>query len=92
MYDCKYHSVTIDNHNLATLACSKPYFMHCNFYTARTICNTNSCSHICAVVDGQDQCFCPVGFELSMTTTCEGMETTAFSVYTNNYYCYCCRF
>ena len=52
-----------------------------NNYTAQTTCNTNSCSHICAIVDGRNQCFCPVGFELSMTTTtCEGIETTTFQL------------
>ena len=43
---------------------------------AKTVCGANSCSHICAVVGGQDECFCPVGFELASnsTTTCQGKE------------------
>ena len=46
------------------------------FTTARTVCDVNSCSHICAVIEGQDECFCPIGFELSAgsTTTCEGTK------------------
>ena len=33
-----------------------------------------SCSHECAVVDGREQCFCPVGMELSPlnSTLCVG--------------------
>ena len=46
----------------------------CFFDTARTVCGANSCSHICAVVGGQDECFCPVGLELAQgsNTTCQG--------------------
>ena len=45
-------------------------------FLAQTVCGANSCSHICAVVGGQDECFCPVGFELAVgsTTTCQGMN------------------
>lgn len=42
---------------------------------AKAMCNANSCSHICAVVDGQDQCFCPLGFELlGDNSTCDGKQ------------------
>ena len=51
--------------------------------SARTTCAPNSCSHMCAVVDGQDSCFCPVGLELAGDNiTCQGTEiyTTAMAV------------
>ena len=28
-------------------------------------CQTSPCSDICGVVNGTEQCFCPVGYELS---------------------------
>lgn len=38
--------------------------------------NGGSCSHICAVVEGQAQCFCPIGFELEepLNMQCVGKE------------------
>ena len=44
---------------------------------ARTVCNVNSCSHICAVVDGIDTCYCPGGLEFApgSLTTCQGNKT-----------------
>lgn len=34
------------------------------------------CSYECAVIDGEEQCYCPTGFELSMPggTQCVGMK------------------
>ena len=65
-----------DQHDLIILCSTALIFL----LTARTVCGVNSCSHICAVIEGQDECFCHVGFELSAgsTTTCEGtIEATA---------------
>ncbi len=37
-------------------------------------CANSPCSHICAIIEEEIRCFCPVGFELDTTTstTCEG--------------------
>lgn len=44
--------------------------------TADLLCDggVGSCSHECAIVDGKEQCFCPVGMELSPDdlTVCVG--------------------
>lgn len=36
-----------------------------------------ACSYECAVIDGEDQCYCPAGFELLMPggTQCVGMPS-----------------
>ncbi len=48
-------------------------------------CDTNGCSDICAVVDGDPRCFCSVGFKLSQTDeqTCEGVY---IFIIINNYF------
>ena len=37
-------------------------------------CDDGGCSDICAVIDGEAQCFCPLGYELCMPggTQCAG--------------------
>jgi hypothetical protein len=57
-------------------------FIHLNL--ARTSCNANNCSHICAVVEGVDECFCPVGFQLPLSSdneTCEGIVFYCHSLF-----------
>ena len=46
---------------------------------ARTTCDDNSCSHICAVIEGEDRCFCPQGLELieDSNNTCGGTCMTS---------------
>lgn len=42
-------------------------------YTAKQFCVDGvRCSHICAVADFEERCFCPVGFTLMTPTTCAG--------------------
>ncbi len=41
---------------------------------ARTTCGVHPCSHICAIIGGLEECFCPAGLELAAgsTTDCTG--------------------
>ncbi len=41
---------------------------------ARITCGAHQCSHICAIIGGLEECFCPAGLELAAgsTTDCAG--------------------
>ena len=42
-------------------------------YIAKQLCvGGGRCSDICAVVDFEEKCFCPVGFNLTTPTVCTG--------------------
>lgn len=42
-------------------------------YTAKQLCvDGGRCSDICAVVEFEEKCFCPIGFNLTTPTECTG--------------------
>lgn len=57
-------------------------YLHVHLFTFTHLlaiqpCDDNGgCSHICAVIDGQAQCYCPIGLQLSMPggTQCMGKK------------------
>ncbi len=67
------------------------WFVNALSIQAINTCDTNGCSDICAVVDGDPRCFCSVGFELSQIDeqTCEGVYIFYYHKFyknNNNYY------
>ncbi len=49
------------------------YFYGCFTNLAKEFCvESGNCSDICAVVDFEERCFCPLGFNLTTTTECTG--------------------
>ncbi len=45
----------------------------CFIHLAQQLCVENGkCSDICAVVDSEERCFCPLGFNLTTPTECTG--------------------
>ena len=58
------------------------------YYAAQQVCTgENICSHICAVIGGIEECFCPVGLELAAgsTTNCVGETTNKYILVCYNY-------
>jgi hypothetical protein len=67
--------------------CYNSRYCTCVNFTANQECaSANQCSHGCAIVHGRQQCYCPLGFELSQSgTQCFGMASAKSIITRLNY-------